>query len=150
MSDSRTRIWFSLFVLAVFGVGLAAGIPLGRRMGPLPPFPGPRFARGGPMGPGGSGPPSEMLIDRLQRDLQLTPDQKTRVEAIFADRRQRLEQVQNDLVARAEQEQRELQGEIRKVLTPDQQQRFDQWLAEAHRSRRGRGPGRGGLMGPFR
>ena len=33
MSDNRTRIWFSLFVLAVFCVGLATGLLIGRRIG---------------------------------------------------------------------------------------------------------------------
>lgn len=138
MSDNRTRIWFSLFVLAVFCLGLAAGMLIGRRMGPPPPW------RGGPMflgenPPGrGRGPGPGPLIDRLDRELQLTPDQKTRVQAIFEERRGRLEAVQREVMARAEEERRELQQEIRKVLTPEQQARFDRWIAEQPRGR-GRG-----------
>jgi Spy/CpxP family protein refolding chaperone len=45
------------------------------------------------------------------------------------------------MVARAEQEQRDLRAEIRKVLTPEQQQRFDRWLEAAPRGRGGRGRG---------
>jgi Spy/CpxP family protein refolding chaperone len=66
-------------------------------------------------------------------------DQKARVRTIFDDRRMRFEAVQRDVLARAGEEQRELQAEIRKVLTPEQQQRFDQWLQEQPRGRRGRG-----------
>jgi Spy/CpxP family protein refolding chaperone len=71
------------------------------------------------------------------------------VEQIFESRRKALEAVQDDVLARAQKEQRELQDEIRKVLTPEQQQRFDKWLADAPRGRRGRGPGMGlGPVGP--
>lgn len=134
MSDSRTRIWFSLFVLAVFCVGLAAGMVICRRMGPPPPGPGPMFLGDNPPGRG-RGPGPGPLIERLDHELQLTPDQKTRVQAIFDERRGRLEAVQRDVLARADQERRELQQEIRKVLTPEQQARFDRWVAEQPRGR---------------
>ena len=137
MPDSRTRIWFSLFILAVFCVGLALGLVLGRRM-PMAPQRNGMFM-GPPGGPGGR-PRAGMLIERLDRELQLTADQKAQVQAIFDGRRSHLEAVQRDIAARAEQEQRELQAEIRKVLTPDQQSRFDRWLEQQPRGRRGRPP----------
>jgi Spy/CpxP family protein refolding chaperone len=139
MSDNRTRIWFSLFVLAVFCVGLASGILIGRRLGP----PLPRAGMGRMLGPGdgpGGGPPPGRLIERLDEVLELTADQHAKVEQIFESRRKGLEAVQDEVVARAQKEQRELQDEIRKVLTPEQQQKFDKWLSEAPRGRRGRGP----------
>lgn len=148
MSDNRTRLWFSLFVLAVFCVGLASGLILGRRMGPPLRPAGPRLIAGA-MGPGQGGPPPRRLLERLDEVLQLTADQHVKVEQIFESRRKALEAVQDDVLARAQKEQRELQDEIRKVLTPEQQQRFDKWLAEAPRGRRGRGPGMG-PMGPPR
>src|SRR4051794_25767502 len=117
MPGNRTRVWFSLFVLAVFCVGLALGLVLGRRM---PPPRGGMFM--GPPGPAGRGR-TGMLIERLDRELQLTPDQRSRVQAIFDERRPRLETLQRDIAARAEQEQRDLQAEVRKVLTPEQQSR---------------------------
>ena len=148
MSDNRTRIWFSLFVLAVFCVGFASGVLIDRRVVPPPPG-GPGFGMRG-MGPGtGGGPAPGRLIERLDSELHLTSDQREQVERIFETRRRGLEAVQNDVLARAEKEQRELQAEIRKVLTPEQQQRFDKWLADAPRGRRGRGPGMGlGPVGP--
>ncbi|CAN5470016.1 hypothetical protein BH23ACI1_BH23ACI1_02600 [soil metagenome] len=138
MSDNRTRVWFSLFVLAIFGLGLATGLFMGRRLGPTPRTVEPEMVRG-PMGRGG--PPPERLIERLDRVLRLTPDQRARVEEIFDARGAQLEVVQREVVARAQQEQRELQAEIRTVLTPQQQERFDRWLAEAPRGRGGRGRG---------
>jgi Spy/CpxP family protein refolding chaperone len=137
MPDNRTRVWFSLFVLAVFCVGLALGLVLGRRM-PLMPQRSGMFM--GPPGGPGIRPRGGMLIERLARELQLTADQRVRVQAIFDGRRSHLEAVQRDIAARAEQEQHELQAEIRKVLTPDQQSRFDRWLEQQPRGRRGRPP----------
>jgi Spy/CpxP family protein refolding chaperone len=139
MSVSRTRIWFALFVLAIFLVGLGSGLVLGRRMGPPPRGGGPPLVGIGRGGPGGPGP--GRLIERLGRELQLTPEQRTQVEAIFEARRPRLEEVQKEMLARADREQQELQAEIRKVLTPEQQQRFERWLADAPRGRGGRGRG---------
>src|SRR5262245_56871874 len=142
MSDSRTRIWFSLFVLAIFCVGLSAALLIGRRMGPPPPpRRGPGFGGGAVLGPPGPpGPPPGSVLDRLERDLDLTAEQKTKLEPILNERRKRLQAVQEDVVARAEKEQQEMQAEIRKVLTPEQQQRFDRWLQNAPRGRRGPPP----------
>jgi len=150
MSDNRTRIWFALFVLAVFCVGLAAGAIVGRRIGPPPselegpPFAGPGGRRGGP----GSGGPARLalpgrLIDRLDRELQLTEEQKAGIQKVFEARREPLERAQREMRERMAREQRELQAEIRKVLTADQQPKFDRWLEEDRERGRGRGRGRG-------
>jgi Spy/CpxP family protein refolding chaperone len=156
MSDNRTRIWFSLFVLAVFCLGLASGLVLGRRLAPPAQPATPRLIGGGMrpgpgIGPGGinpGGPPPGRLLERLDDVLDLTPDQHAKVEQIFESRRKALESVQDEVLARAEKEQRELQDEIRTVLTPEQQQRFDRWLADMPRGRRGRGPGMGPMGQP--
>jgi Spy/CpxP family protein refolding chaperone len=140
MPDSRTRVWFALFVLVVFCVGLTSGMVIGRRMAP-PPRSGMFFP--GEPGPGrGRGPGRGALIERLDHELQLTPAQKTQVQAIFDERRGRLEAVQREVVRRADEERRALQEEIRKVLTPEQQTRFDRWIAEQPLGR-GRGRERG-------
>lgn len=127
MSDKHIRIWFALFVLAVFGVGLASGVLIGRRMaGP------PRGwdARGrGPMaiGPGGRGGlPREVMLERLSEDLDLTAEQRTQIDTVLRSSRERIQQLQGDVRGRFEKEQRRLREEIRKVLTPEQQERFDQ------------------------
>jgi Spy/CpxP family protein refolding chaperone len=138
MADNRTKIWFSLFVLGVFCVGMAAGVIVDRRVGPHRPGP-PQVGRGR-----GGPPPPGRLIERLDRELDLTDDQVARVQKVFDDRRGRLEQTMQEMRQRAEQEQRELQAEIRKVLTPEQQQRFDKWLEQQPRGLApGRGRGRG-------
>jgi Spy/CpxP family protein refolding chaperone len=147
MSDNRTRVWFSLFVLAVFCVGLAGGVLIGRRLLPRAAFdrsfrPPPGDFRG-PMGEGrGGAPPPGRLVERLSRDLELTADQKTKIEAILASRRPRLDALQQDARANFDAEQQGLRDEIRTVLTPDQQKKFDEREKELR--------GRFGRRGPPR
>ena len=138
MSDSRMRIWFALFVLAVFCVGLTAGMLIGRRMvSPMAPL-GPEFGAFGGPGRGGRGPGPERLVERLTADLELTAEQRVQVENVLKSRRDRLNQLQHDVRDRFEREQQELRAEIRKVLTPDQQQKYDRLIREEPQ----RGPGR--------
>jgi len=130
MSDSRMRIWFSMFVLVVFCVGLAGGVLIGRRIA------GGRFLDRGFRGPGEFGPgfgegrpgsPARgLLLERLTRDLDLTADQRSQIDTVLSARRGRLEALRQDVNARFEAEQRSLSDEIRKVLTPEQREKFDQ------------------------
>jgi Spy/CpxP family protein refolding chaperone len=153
MSDNRVRLWFSLFVLVVFSVGLAGGVALDRSLNRRAVFDR-SFDRGGPrgpmdLGPGGpgpgggprrgGGPPPRVLVERLASDLDLTADQRTKVEEVLTARRTRLEAVQREVRDRFEAEQRGLRDEIRKVLTPEQQVKFDKNEQERGRfGRRGR------------
>jgi len=155
MSDNRVRIWFSLFVLVVFCVGLAGGVLLGRSIGRRAYFDRP-FDRGGgrgPMdfdrgGPGpmggprpGGGPPPRLLVDRLASELDLTADQRTKIEEVLTARRTSMETLRRDVRDRFDAEQRSLRDDIRKVLTPEQQAKFDK--NEKDRGRFGRrGPPR--------
>jgi hypothetical protein len=146
MPDNRPRIWFSVFVLAVFCVGLTAGVLLGRRMAGPPERPFGELGRPpgtpGLPGPGGrrGGPPPAVLLDRLDRELSLTPDQRGRIDVVLRSSRQRLDELQQQTHAKLEAEQRDLREQIRKELTPQQQQAFDRW-AENNQPR---GPGRRG------
>jgi len=147
MSDSRSRIWFALFVLVVFCVGLATGVLLGRRMvgppgagmGELAGVPGQTGPLGPPAGRRG-GPPPGILLERLSRDLSLTEDQRTRISVVLKASRERLDQFQGETHDRLEAEQRDLREKIRQELTPEQQPRFDRWMTDNPP----RGPGRRG------
>lgn len=135
MSDNRARIWFALFVLAVFCLGAASGVVIGRGLGPPwragRGFPG--SSRGGmrgafaqPDGRGGAPLPPD-LVNRLTRDLQLDAQQQVQLRKILDDRRGRLEQVHREAREKFEQEQRDLHQAIRGMLRPDQQQAFDRF-----------------------
>jgi Spy/CpxP family protein refolding chaperone len=150
MNDKHMRAWFVAFVVAVFAAGIGAGTILDRYLAPppragRPPVPG---AAGRP-GPGFAPGPG-VLTRRLATELQLTADQQKKVDEIFERRRGRLEQIRSEVRAKFDGEQRDLRDEIRKVLTPDQQKRFDKWLLEEPMPGMrggGRGMGRGRGMG---
>ena len=133
MSDNRAKIWFALFVLAVFCLGGASGVVIGRRLGPPPRgtrgFAG--ISRGGmrggfpPLEGRGGAPLPPDLVNRLTRDLQLDGQQQVELRKILDDRRGRLEQVHREAREKFEQERRDLHQAIRGILRPDQQQAFD-------------------------
>ncbi|HMC77962.1 MAG TPA: hypothetical protein VKH34_12540 [Vicinamibacterales bacterium] len=157
MSDNRARIWFSLFVLAVFCLGGAGGFFLGRQVprgpyfaGEAPPpgldgpqgrggfggpgAPGPRRGgpgRGGPLfggEPGGPPPLPPELVNRLSSELQLDSSQQAQLKKILDERRERLDTVHREARERFDKEQRDLHAAIRAMLRADQQERFDRFL----------------------
>jgi hypothetical protein len=149
MSDNRARIWFSLFVLAVFCVGGAIGFIVGRHAPPLPGEPrgafeagpegrppGPPFGpgrRGGPpppfgRGPGGGPPLPQDLVARLTSELSLDLAQQDQVKKILDEHRAHLDQVHREARERFDKEQEELQNAVRGVLHPDQQEKFQSFL----------------------
>ena len=145
MSAGRTRVWFVLFVLAVFCAGGASGFILGRhlpgfreRLGP-PGFGrgGAGFGRGsgrfggpppGARGPGAPGLPPE-IESRVVEELNLDETQRRQLRTILDDHRGKLEDVHRDARDRFDREQRELRAAIRALLRPDQVQRFDQFFS---------------------
>lgn len=141
VSDSRARIWFALFVLAVFCLGGAGGFFVGRHMPPPRPGgpglfggpggPGRGLGRGGPpfaRGPGGPPPLPPDLANRLASELQLDQAQQDQVKRILDDRRDRFQQVHREARERFDKEQKDLHVAIRAVLKPDQQEKFDRFL----------------------
>lgn len=142
MSDNRARFWFSLFVLAVFCLGGAIGFVLGRH---LPPPQGTEDMFGlhmrhvgpdlhDPGGPAAAPPmlPPPEVLTQIEDELQLDAAQRTQVQKIFDEHRDRLEEVHRDAQQRFVREARGLHAEIRALLRPDQQQRFDRFLQQHH------------------
>ena len=84
-------------------------------------------------GPGGR-------FDALAERLQLTADQKTKVQEIFSDTREQLRAVRQETEPRMEEIRRQADGRLQTVLTPDQWQQFQRIREErGPRMRRGRG-----------
>jgi Spy/CpxP family protein refolding chaperone len=76
-------------------------------------------------------------MDELSERLQLTADQKTKVQEIFNDTREQLRAVRRETEPRMEEIRRQADGRLQTVLTPEQWDRFQRLRDE--RGRRGRG-----------
>ena len=76
-------------------------------------------------------------FEELSERLQLTPDQKTKVQDIFGDTREQLRAVRRESEPKVEEIRRQADGRLQTVLTPEQWQQFQKLRDE--RQRRGRG-----------
>jgi hypothetical protein len=118
----RSRLWLGLFIAVVFLLGVATGAGFARFLGFGPPF-GPPFGRGRPHGP--PPPPSPaMVADRLTRELSLTPEQRQQVEVVLRQGSERLERFHAVTGEQYGKLRRELDADIERVLTPEQQTRY--------------------------
>ena len=86
------------------------------------------WARGGPGN----------RMDELAERLQLTADQKTKVQEIFSDTREQLRAARQEMEPRMAEIRRQADGRLQTVLTPEQWEKFQRIRDE--RQRRGRGP----------
>ena len=77
-------------------------------------------------------------IDELAERLQLSADQKTKVQEIFSDTREQLRAARQEMEPRMAEIRRQADGRLQTVLTPEQWQQFQKIRDE--RQRRGRGP----------
>jgi Spy/CpxP family protein refolding chaperone len=76
-------------------------------------------------------------FEELSERLQLTPDQKTKVQEIFGDTREQLRALRRESEPKVEEIRRQADGRLQTVLTPAQWQQFQKLRDE--RDRRGRG-----------
>ncbi len=81
-------------------------------------------------------------MDELSERLNLTADQKTRVQEIFSDTREQIRGVRSEMEPRMNEIRRQADGRLQTVLTPEQWEKFQRMRDERQR-RGGRGP-RGG------
>jgi Spy/CpxP family protein refolding chaperone len=144
---SRAPHWKAALVLAlVLASGIGLGIAIDRVF----------LARRGALPPGEFMSPWRM--GRVLARLDLTPDQRARIEEILADRRRDLARVREDVRPELERIRIATEADVRAVLTPDQTRQFDRNLERIRRfgapwrgwdrgsglpggSRRHRGPG---------
>src|ERR1041384_7487434 len=85
----------------------------------------------------GGGPGNR--FDNLAERLNLTADQKTKVQEIFSDTREQLRAVRQETEPRMDEIRRQADGRLQTVLTPDQWQQFQRLREERGRHGRGRG-----------
>jgi len=79
-------------------------------------------------------------MDELSERLNLTTEQKTKVQEIFSDTREQLRAVRQETEPRMVEIRRQADGRLQTVLTPEQWEKFQKLRDD----RRGRGRGRGG------
>jgi len=75
------------------------------------------------------------MRDRLVRELSLTSAQKTQVDAILQDSHQKMDGVYTQANQQLEDIRKATRAQIRQLLTPEQQAKFDQLIAK-HQGKR--------------
>lgn len=116
----RNRWQVRIAALIIFVLGFTAGI-LALNL----------YRRARPFGGGNR-------MDELSERLQLTADQKTKVQEIFSDTRDQIRGVRREMEPKINEIRRQADGRLQTVLTPDQWQQFQKLRDE--RQHRGRGP----------
>ena len=66
------------------------------------------------------------LVDRMQRELYLSVEQRENIEKILRESHERTRQLWDSIAPQAQAEQKRVRDEIRGVLTPEQQARFEE------------------------
>ena len=74
------------------------------------------------------------FIERLERDLALTAEQRARIDEILQRARAESDDLQREMGPRVRGHMQQTRRQIRSVLTPEQQEKFDA-LQERHRQR---------------
>jgi Spy/CpxP family protein refolding chaperone len=83
-------------------------------------------------------------IDRLNRELNLTPDEQKQIDAILTTVQARFDAIHESVVPQYEDARKSGREQIRQLLTPDQQTKFDDFLRrmdEEHKNHPPGGPG---------
>ena len=81
-------------------------------------------------------------MEEMAERLQLTADQKTKVQEIFSDTREQLRAARQEMEPRMAEIRRQADGRLQTVLTREQWEKFQRMRDERQR-RGGRGPGGG-------
>lgn len=116
--------------LALVLLGLLIGVTLGR-FGPRPGRPA--------FGPEWGPPRRPPLMAVIARELDLTPSQRDSLAVILERHRRVLESQRRAIEERMGPERDSLRDEVRAILTPEQQGRFDRIVRGWERRRHGRG-----------
>jgi Spy/CpxP family protein refolding chaperone len=87
-----------------------------------------------------AGPGRDDRFEQLSTRLQLSADQKTKVQQILGDTREQLRAVRKESEPRVTEIRQKTDERLREVLTPDQWQRFQQ-MRDEMRDKRGRDRG---------
>ncbi|MCC7140883.1 MAG: hypothetical protein IT349_02160 [Candidatus Eisenbacteria bacterium] len=114
-SLGRVRLQALLLLLVVFVIGglTGAAFERTRRVGP------PRFVEGGR-------DPGRAFSERMRHEIGLSDTQATRIDAILERGRPRMQAAMERARPLVQSVSDSIRAEVRLILTPDQQRRFDQ------------------------
>jgi len=119
-----------LATMVIFGTGVVTGGLLVRHS-ELHRFRPPRVAGlprpAQPSSPGGS---RIELLRRVGRELNLTPEQRERVDKIISASQERAKKIMEPVTPKMREEVQRTKDELREVLTPEQRMRFDELLKQ--------------------
>ena len=116
MMPGTHRYWVVAFGLVVFSAGVAVGVLTAGYL-PLTPRTTERMLLP---------PPPEAVARMLGDELQLSAAQRAELDAIVTAKRRMLALRREDMRQRFEQDANSLANDIRQILTPAQQQKFDE------------------------
>ena len=117
-------MWASLLLTLIVGMGMGVAID--------------RLALEGDRRGGDRGDRGARLAARLTSELQLTPEQQAKVEAALASNRERAREFWRESQTAYETLRKEFRQDIRALLTPEQQERFDEMVQRDDERRRQR------------
>jgi len=120
-----------LAALVIFAAGVVTGgLTVKLRRVPTPPQPGQRFSDARP------GPAQRWegqirdLSKRMEKHLDLTPEQRDRVEFVVRDTQKRMKSILDEVAPRTRDEFRQMRQRIRDELTPEQRRKFEDLFKE--------------------
>jgi len=111
--------WVVAFGLVVFAAGVAAGVLAAGYLHTTPRVTERMLLP----------PPPEAIAQMLGDELQLTAAQRAELDAIVAAKRRMLALRREDMRRRFEQDANSLASDIRQILTPAQQEKFEEIIA---------------------
>jgi Spy/CpxP family protein refolding chaperone len=123
-----------LAAIVIFGAGVVTG---GLLVWRLEPASLPAQQHSGSVRTGQFGSPSGMRFEflrRVQRDLDLTAEQREQIDRVLKESQERTRKIMEPVAPQFHAELQRAKEEFRAVLTPQQQQRFDDLVKLQHRS----------------
>jgi Spy/CpxP family protein refolding chaperone len=117
--------------MVIFGTGVVTGGLLVRHASPAAPSRSVPAAQRPPQNfsPGGM---RIELLRRMERDLDLTPQQRAQVDKLLKESQERTRKIMEPVAPQMVAELQQAREQFRAVLTPGQQARFDQLLKQQH------------------
>jgi periplasmic protein CpxP/Spy len=84
----------------------------------------------------------QQKVVTLTKELQLTPEQQTQVDAIFRDTQTKFQAIRKESDAQIEVARQAGRERLRSVLTPEQKPKFEEFLRRLDEDRKNRVPAR--------